>query len=183
MKFKVPFQVSTRHTGWENTVCGFRVPWFGSRNRDWGPVTTASAIAKHILGACKAKQDFITNLKLQKLLYYAQAWHLAIYGEPLFPDRIEAWVHGPVVPSVFREYRSFRWSPIWPTPDDDVFLSSREKAHLEAVLEEYGKFDASSLERMTHAETPWINARAGLAPDASSNNEISHDSMRLYYQS
>lgn len=119
-----------RHIDWEPTVFGFRVPWLGSRNQRGEPVTTASIIAKHILGACKAKQDFITNLKLQKLLYYSQAWHLAIYDEPLFQDRIEAWVHGPVVPSVFREYRSFRWSPIWPTPDDDALLSCRERSIL-----------------------------------------------------
>ncbi|HUZ03805.1 MAG TPA: type II toxin-antitoxin system antitoxin SocA domain-containing protein, partial [Acidobacteriaceae bacterium] len=60
--------------------------------------TSASDIAKYFIASFQKKNKAISNLKLQKLLYYAQAWHLALYGSPLFSDSIEAWVHGPVVP-------------------------------------------------------------------------------------
>ena len=56
--------------------------------------------------------DTISNLKLQKLLYLAQGFFLAIYGEPLFPEHIEAWTHGPVVPEIYRRFKRFEGSTI-----------------------------------------------------------------------
>ena len=56
--------------------------------------------------------ELISNLKLQKLLYYAQGFHLVIYGEPLFPETIEAWAHGPVVTSVYHQYKEYGSEPI-----------------------------------------------------------------------
>lgn len=83
----------------------------------------ATAIAPYIvyLGSLEPEPD-LTNLKLQKLLYYAQAWHLVFRQEPLFTDRIEAWRHGPVVPSVFRQYRHFEDRRIEPS-DEPIRLS------------------------------------------------------------
>jgi len=141
--------------------------------------TTASHLAKHIIAECNAHGKAISNLKLQKLLYYAQAWHLAFESKPLFGDRIEAWVHGPVVPNVFREYREFKWSPLMvectehPAPD--------VVQHAQKVLDAYGGFDAPQLERMTHGEDPWREARAGLPDDVSSTREISWEAMRKYF--
>jgi len=142
---------------------------------------TASDLAKYVIDLHVRKQAVITNLKLQKLLYYAQGWYLAFNGEPLFNDRIEAWVHGPVVPGVFREYREFRWSPLTAAaayaPSDEV------ASHVSKVLGAYGKFDASQLELMTHNEEPWRAARHGLAGDASSNREITIEAMRAFFAS
>lgn len=139
----------------------------------------ANKIADTIVALSRERGGDITNLKLQKLLYYAQAWHLAFSAKPLFLDAIEAWVHGPVVPSVFRRFREYRWRPIdcafEPCDDNSVVK------HIASVLNAYGKFDASQLERLTHSEEPWINARRGLAPDISSCNVISHHAMRQYY--
>jgi uncharacterized phage-associated protein len=141
--------------------------------------TTASLLAKHIIAECNANGKTISNLKLQKLLYYAQAWHLAFENKPLFTDRIEAWVHGPVVPNVFREYREFKWSPLTAQcadrPSTDVFQ------HAKKVIDAYGDFDASQLERMTHREDPWLEARAGLPDDVGSTREISWEAMRKYF--
>lgn len=140
---------------------------------------TASEIAKYIIASFQKKNKEISNLKLQKLLYYAQAWHLVLYEGPLFNDEIEAWVHGPVVPSVFREYKLFGWKSIAAkiqveTPDSLRF-------HLSEVNRVYGKFDAVTLERMTHREDPWKRARGTLAPDEPSHAVISLSSMKNYF--
>jgi uncharacterized phage-associated protein len=123
----------------------------------------------------------VTNLKLQKLMYYAQAWRLVFTGEPLFLESIEAWVHGPVVPSIFRRFRDYRWRPI--DCEVDPCESVDIRRHIESVLNAYDRFDATQLERLTHCESPWIEARKGLDPDMSSRNVISHSAMRDYYSS
>ena len=147
--------------------------------------TTASEVATYFISSFQKKNKEISNLKLQKLLYYAQAWHLALYDVPLFDDKIEAWVHGPVVPGVFREYKQFGWNPLSvPAPVQDAgpsIFPKGVKKHLEEVAHVYGKFDAVALERMTHQESPWRDARGNLAPDAPSKNVISNPAMKKYY--
>ncbi|MBD2771470.1 Panacea domain-containing protein [Iningainema tapete] len=125
--------------------------------------------------------SYISNLKLQKLVYYAQAWYLAIYGTPLFEEDFEAWVHGPVIPALYREYKSFGWQPI--LKDVQKPELSENIAHfLNEVAEVYFACDAYELERMTHQEDPWIKARDGLSMDAPCNAIISKESMREYYK-
>ena len=144
-------------------------------------VSTAKQIADAVLHISRENRSEITNLKLQKLLYYAQAWHLAFCDDPLFDDPIEAWVHGPVVPEIFRTYRHLKWSPI---PNVGRPIESVDIAeHLRDVWKVYGGFNATKLERLTHKEDPWKNARRGLAPDVPSRNIISTRSMKTYYQS
>jgi uncharacterized phage-associated protein len=144
-------------------------------------MTTASILAKYLIASCSGNGKTITNLKLQKLLYYAQAWQLALHNKALFNDRIEAWVHGPVVPTVFREYRDFKWDPLpvdqsRPEPNNEV------RSHIAEVLAAYGKFDATQLEQLTHSEDPWKEARKGIPGDMASTNEISKESMLNYYR-
>jgi uncharacterized phage-associated protein len=143
--------------------------------------STASRVAESLINLSHANKQHITNLKLQKLLYYAQAWHLALFDEIMFPESIEAWVHGPVVPCVFRQYKEYRWNPINPTqngPSEEHY-----DQHLEEVWKVYGKFDAATLERLTHSEPPWKDAREGLPSDAPSHNVITCRAMRDYYSS
>lgn len=126
--------------------------------------------------------DTTTNLHLQKYLYYAQGWFLAIYdGEPLFDEQLEAWVHGPVQPETYEKFKEFRWNPItreieYPQIDTNI------RAYLEEVQKAYGHFSAWDLERMSHAEDPWTEARGGLPDDAPSNSVIPHESMRRYFR-
>lgn len=141
--------------------------------------STATHVAEALINLSHEKQSPITNLKLQKLLYYAQAWHLVLRNESLFNEAIEAWVHGPVVPPIFRCYREYRWNPILQVSGASVSVPLRK--HLEEVWQVYGKFDASTLERITHSERPWREARAGLPLDAPSHNVISNRSMKAYY--
>lgn len=130
--------------------------------------------------ARERKLDDVTNLKLQKLLYYAQAWNLAFTGTPLFAEDIEAWVHGPVVPKVFRRFKALGWKTIDTTvsPFHGPYLIP----HLRSILKAYGDLGATQLERLTHSEDPWKNARKGLPADVSSNNVISRSDMETFYK-
>lgn len=144
-------------------------------------VSTAHHVAEGLIKISHEQHAPVTNLKLQKLLYYAQAWHLVFFnGESLFDDPIEAWVHGPVVPAIFRRYKEYQWNPI---ANVAVVLSEERRAHLEKVWGAYGKFSPTELERLTHSEQPWKEVRVGLPIDASSNRIIPTGLMRKYYSS
>jgi uncharacterized phage-associated protein len=141
----------------------------------------ASWLAPHIIHWFSSKKEQIDNLKLQKLLYYTQAWHLAIFGTPILAEQIEAWVHGPVIPDVFRLYRDCRWAPIPATVPVGRIPPGLEK-HVVEVLTAYGNFTGWELERLTHSERPWQGARGALPPDVPSHNVITHPSMKEYYR-
>lgn len=141
----------------------------------------AHETACYVLWYGREHGEPISNLKLQKLLYYAQAWHLALYDRPLFTERLEAWVHGPAVPPVYGAFKEWGWKPI----EADVKVPDCDKetrAHLDEVLDVYGGLTAVYLEKLTHQEEPWLKARIGLAPDEPSNNIISHNDMRNFYR-
>lgn len=129
----------------------------------------ANNIARWFLLRNKVEQDndeFIesmTNLKLQKLLYYAQGVHLAITGEPLFCEEIYAWKHGPVVSDVYDIYKSNKGNsiPVNNEADDYEIITELENDSmaidtLEFVFNEYGQYTAWALRNMTHQERPWI---------------------------
>ena len=122
----------------------------------------------------------ITTMKLQKLVFYSQAWHLAFTSSPLFPETIQAWAQGPVVPELHRQHRRKYEVANWPSGQPDR-LDSMERQTVGWVVEKYGGFSAEALSRMTHQEVPWIVAR-GLAADGEKSSEpISHDQMRAFY--
>lgn len=102
--------------------------------------------------------DGISNLKLQKLVYYAQGFFSAIFGKPLFNEEICAWAHGPVVPALYHQYKLFGSDHI-PTPTDfDMSsLTQNEFELVEEVFEVFGQFSAWKLRNMTHEEAPWLN--------------------------
>ena len=115
----------------------------------------------------------MTNMKAQKLLYYSQSLHLALYSKPLFDEQIQAWRLGPVCPPAYREYCKFEAeqlpfpnrSTLGNIPKDVVDL-------LEKVWTHCGERDAFDLSRETHQELPWIKARNGLPPDARSTEPL-----------
>jgi uncharacterized phage-associated protein len=141
---------------------------------------TASAhtVAKFIVQ--KSEASTISNLKLQKLLYYVQGWHLGIHGSPVFTDEIQAWIHGPVVPAIFQTYRNFKWTPITvdATPAN---VDAPTSKHILAVLDAYGKLTAAQLESLSHRESPWIEARKGLDPKSPSRAVITLNSMKHFF--
>ena len=137
-------------------------------------------VADFLVRFCDEHGDAITNLRLQKYLYYAQGWFLAFYDRPLFDEDLQAWVHGPAHPGTYGRFKHNRWQPI----SDDVGspeLPDIVWDHLVEVHSAYGKFSAWDLERMTHAEEPWREARGNLPEDESSQAVISVESMRRYF--
>lgn len=99
----------------------------------------------------------ISNLKLQKLAYYAQGFFLALFGKHLFAEPIEAWAHGPVVPALYHEYKQYG-SDYVPIPDGFSFdaVTQDELILIQEVYEVFGQFSAWRLRNMTHEESPWI---------------------------
>lgn len=122
----------------------------------------------------------MSHKKLEKLCYYAQAWYLANYDKPLMPNRFEAWVHGPVSPDLYTQYRDWGWIDIPKTPPPNG-LQSDELAILDAVFDTYGAYTADELEKLTHREDPWKKARGNCSPSEYCRNPISMKDMRNYY--
>ncbi|NET43800.1 Panacea domain-containing protein [Okeania sp. SIO2B3] len=122
----------------------------------------------------------ITNMKVQKLLYYSQCLYLALNDEPLFTDQIQAWPHGPVCPPVYQFYKPFKAEklPI-PIQENIANLTSEIQQILEEVWQYFGEYDAYYLSDLTHLEFPWQKARKDLPSNASSNEPISLEDMRL----
>jgi uncharacterized phage-associated protein len=126
--------------------------------------------------------DSITHLKLQKLIYYAQAWALALKGCSIFEEDFEAWTHGPVIPRVYEQFRHFGFESI-PVCDCENPITEELEEILLEVQRVYGEKSAKSLELLTHQEAPWLAARDGLPLEARCNAVISKESMTAYYQS
>ncbi|NWB96077.1 SocA family protein [Pseudomonas gingeri] len=126
----------------------------------------AMDIANWFVAKCAGSGDLITNLKVQKLLYYAEAWTQTLIDKELFPEQIQAWAHGPVVPEVFQEFKKYGWSPL-PTPEDQKIpiVSAEAEDILIRVFEAYADLPAKTLESMTHKDVPWMNARGSLSPE------------------
>lgn len=139
-------------------------------------MTTASDVARYILSLTDEDSgELISHLKLQKLLYYAQGFHLAIFDKPLFEERIVAWQHGPVVPKVWDVYRDYGSNPI-PKPDDfdRSAISSDARGVIDEIYTVFGQYSAWKLRNMTHEEAPWANVAM--------NEEIAKASMMEYFK-
>jgi uncharacterized phage-associated protein len=128
------------------------------------------------------KQGRMPVMKLQKLVYYCQAWSLVWDEKPLFPERIEAWANGPVVPKLYQSHRGQFEVSKWAGGHPSV-LSRRERETVDAVLKFYGEKTSQWLSDLTHQEPPWLNARHGLGPGERGAYEISHAAMAEYYGS
>lgn len=124
----------------------------------------------------------MTTMKLQKLLYYCQAWSLVWDEAPLFNDRIEAWANGPVVPSIYQHLRgTFKVHKLGAGNAESLNANQRET--VDAVLDYYGDETSQWLSDLTHREDPWKDARRGLSPAERSNKVITWASMAEYYGS
>lgn len=140
-------------------------------------------VANFFLAIANKSGESITNLKLQKLTYYAQAWHLANFGEELFPEEFQAWVHGPVNVELYHHYKERGYLSINAEINiADAFEKAKEKIDfLKAVAEVYMPLGGYHLEKMTHQEDPWIIARGDIPADERSEEVISKDSMKTFY--
>ena len=116
--------------------------------------------------------DTISNLKLQKMMYQNEVFRYII-GTPLFDEDIVAWQYGPVVPSVYKEYKSFESNSI-STSKEGISLSDDEEELFNNVYEEYNQFSAVALMKMTHEESPWKTTEI--------NSVISRDKMAAFFK-
>ncbi len=148
-----------------------------------------SDIADYFIALSNTTENLITNLKLQKLVYYTQAWHLAMHDKPVFPEYFEAWVHGPVLLPLYNQYRGLKWHPL---ERDDLTEGSITKLRdrfgpelcslIDQVVDHYFGMTAYQMELQVHSEEPWRRARLGLNADEPSHNIIQNEWMRDYYR-
>ena len=111
------------------------------------------------------------------MLYYQQGFHLAYFGTPLFEEDIEAWMYGPVVPSVYEKYKGFGHQGIEPDRNQDfVFDIETENSLFSEVCKVYGAYSTVGLMNMTHEETPWKSTPIG------EGNVISKDKMKAFFK-
>ena len=139
---------------------------------------TCHDVANYFLARARADDDAgeaISNLKMQKLVYYAQGAALAIFDKPLFAEPIEAWTHGPVVPVLYQRFKAFGSGPI--EFDEQVDLAKYDKETreiLDEVYDFFGQYSGWKLRNMTHQEPPWIETPSG--------SVISHSGMQRYFK-
>lgn len=145
-------------------------------------MATALDVSKYILKLSSPDcGDYISNLKLQKLLYYAQGAHLGLHGTPLFETSIQAWEHGPVVPEIYNYYKDDQPKAIPIDPDFHCYESSitaEQTKLLDEIYEVFGQFSAWKLREMTQGEAPW---KSTFDPDHCSR-EIPLDLIQSYFQ-
>ena len=140
-------------------------------------------VAQYFIDQCDASAgDSITHLKLQKLLFYVQAWGMVLANKSFFSEKFQAWAHGPVLPSVYKNLKQHGFNNIaGEIIANDVNFTPSAKDVLNQVWDTYGELSAKHLERLTHQELPWIEARGGISPEARSETEISPDTIFYFY--
>ena len=145
-------------------------------------------VARHFLSLSQqesaklGQESDLTHLKLQKLLYYAQAWSLVFNDEPLFPEEIQAWERGPVTPVVWATFTKYERKPIAPETEarECRALSQRQRELLQYVWNSYKDYQPRDLSSRTHLERPWLEAYKP-GPDRRCENPITLQAMKDFY--
>lgn len=119
--------------------------------------------------------DLMSNMRLQKMLYYEQGYHLAAFGTPLFDEDVEAWMFGPVVPGVYEHFKKYGAGGIMPETESLIELTDEEEDLFNDVFDAYVDFSTYGLMRKTHGESPWRKTETGFG------NIISHDKMIEFF--
>lgn len=135
-------------------------------------------VAKFILESCGQ----ITAMKLQKLVYYSQAWNLVWEEEPLFEENIEAWANGAVVPVLYGHHRGmFKVDEYNINAGDSTNLTEPQKINISKVLDFYGGYSAQELSDINHQESPWMDARGDLPAMANCSTQITTAAIFEYH--
>ena len=143
-------------------------------------MVTIFDVAKYITERCGE----LSAMKLQKLMYYAQAWSLVWEEEPLFEDDFQAWANGPVLPALYaRHLGQFKVNSELFIDGDSSHLSEAETKNIDKVLAFYGDKTAQWLSTLSHQETPWLDARGDLPSGSASENMIPKATIHEYYSS
>lgn len=139
--------------------------------------TTVYDVASYIL----REKKVVTAMKLQKLVYYCQAWSLVWDEKPMFNQKIEAWANGPVSPDLYRVHRG-EYDISTLREGDSEKLDFTQEETVDAVLSYYGDKSSQWLSDLTHMEDPWKEARKGIPDGHRGQKEITHASMAEYYE-
>ena len=159
-----------------------------------------SDFAKYVGLSLLSKELSVSHLKLQKIIYYCQAWHMVFFGREntLLDERPQAWVNGPAYPEVYKEYKKDGAYVTDPMTKEDfgvedvestlkdltekLNFSIEQTKCLNSVISLYGVKDEAQLISYTHCEKPWAEMREGLLPFQRSTKELSLDTMYNYYK-
>lgn len=140
---------------------------------------TARDVATYIL----ENQGEMSAMKLQKLVYYSQAWSLVWDERPMFEERIEAWANGPVCPDLYAKHRGQFIVNAGTFGGNIEALDATARETVDRVLDFYGGRSAQWLSELTHSESPWADARDGVPLGDRCSNPITHAAMAEYYSS
>lgn len=142
-------------------------------------------VAEYILTqlAPAGGEKVLTTWKLQKLIYYSQAWSLVWDEKELFDAPIQAWANGPVCPELYGKHKGMFSIQSGSVGGDASLLTPDERDTVDSVLSHYGDKSGQWLSDLSHEESPWRDARNGLRPSDVSKIEISHEAMAGYYSS
>ncbi len=143
--------------------------------------------AEHMIGVLNAARIFLSigsmqHKKLQKLCYYAQAWYLALTGNRLLNTDFEAWVHGPVSPELYSQYKDWGGLVIPQMPYDSTQIERWIVNFLRTIFDMYKEYSADELEQLTHQEAPWQEARRGYEPTEICRVKINDNTMMHFYR-
>lgn len=161
---------------------------------------SAKAIANYFLAKAREANRELTPMKLQKLVYFAQGWHLAVRNESLIDEQVEAWPYGPVIPTLYREFREFGDRPITfeatdcvpngrgglrfvrPSVDDQPHVAEFTKLFLDRIWDVYGAYSAIQLSNMTHKSgSPWDQVREEHAGQIPRGTDIPRSTITRYF--
>ena len=191
MKTVESFRCNSAITGCDNFSMASTAD---SNNFSYGVVTYEPLVIKdHLIEEAKYNlfdvanwflmKGNITQKKLQKLCYYAQAWCYALKGYRLLDSDFQAWIHGPVSPAFYERFRDFGYDTIKISIGNIPVFAKEDEELLNDVWETYGDKTGNALEALTHTERPWIEARRGYSDEERCTVIISPESMRDYYRS
>lgn len=147
---------------------------------DLPPVSSAFTVADEFLKIAKRRGEFLTPMQLIKLVYIAHGWFLALRGQDLFGDRIEAWKYGPVIPDLYRATKHFGRNPIphHLVNDEPSGIPDDVRPFLEDVYSKYGSLSGIQLSNLTHrAGSPWYEVFSS----GEYNGEITDEVIRRHY--
>ena len=139
---------------------------------------SAIDVAEYIVEYCNAHNYGVSNLKLQKLLYFVQAYFLIASQNACFYEEIEAWDFGPVVPSVYSKFKQFGSTDIPKMPNLYLYsvILEQDKKLINAVIEKFRGYTSTDLVRLTHNQDTWRNAHA-----KGYNGIITKEAIRSYF--
>ena len=144
---------------------------------------TALEVAAYFLRRANEEGKVLTPMQVQKLVYLAHGWHLAITGEPLINEQVEAWQYGPVIPSLYHEYKKFGAQPITALLVHEFHPPADLEPILDKVWEVYRDFTGSQLSAMTHKRgTPWQQVRAQYDQQVPSGTDIPRAAIEAHFR-